>query len=86
MEITPLTEQQMGLLKRLEAYENQQSELKEGAEQKGYILDLQKRGYLRLSEAFTVFKTPTGTYFAILTEAGQLALKHLERESNLSQY
>lgn len=72
-------------LKLIESRPNHQVELRENY--KPSIDDLAKRGYIKLNDAFTMpFKTPTGTKFAILTEAGRLALALLEREVSLSQY
>ncbi len=78
------TSQEMKFLNLVKERENHRCELKEGAEKKDYIISLAKRGYIRLDEAFTMFKAPTGTYFACLTEAGNLALLYSEQSLLLS--
>jgi hypothetical protein len=80
------TPQELKFLNLIKERENHQCELREGAEKKDHIVSLEKRGYIRLNPAFIMpFKSPTGTYFAVLTEAGYLALLYSERELNLSQ-
>jgi hypothetical protein len=83
--ITFPTSQEMKFLNLIKEREDQQCELKEGAEKKDYIASLTKRGYIRLNPGFVMpFKSPTGTYFAILTEAGNLALLYAEQNLLLS--
>lgn len=80
------SEKEIAFLVELEKREDHQAEMKEGAEGKPLFIGLEKRGYVRMVDAFTMpFKVPTGTKIIILTEAGLIALHFVKREASLSQ-
>ena len=75
-------------LRRLRDKYNGEVELKPFAvipeESRRMLEKLVHKGFIRLSDAFVMpFKAPTGTKFAIMTEAGTLALKGLDKKREL---